>query len=291
VIYGCNFLCSYCIVPYRRGKEISRPFDEIVDEVRRLAAQDVKEVTLLGQTVNAYGHDLPDGRDLADLLIAVDSVPGIERVRFLTSHPKFFSDKLIHTIAELPGLCEHVNLPIQAGDNEVLRRMRRTYTHEIYRDRIALIRDTIPGVTLATDIIVGFPGETDEQFDNTLQLLNDIEFDKVHVAMYSPRPGTLSARWEDDIPHDVKHARHQQIERIQERVSAAKLRALVGETREILVDGFAKGRWRGRTRGNQLVFFDAPGDWLGQFVDVRVTSSMTWYLLGEPVSVRAAPAS
>jgi tRNA-2-methylthio-N6-dimethylallyladenosine synthase len=291
VIYGCNFLCSYCIVPYRRGKEISRPFDEIVDEVRRLAAQNVKEVTLLGQTVNAYGHDLPDGRDLADLLVAVDSVPGIERVRFLTSHPKFFSDKLIHAIAQLPGLCEHVNLPIQAGDNEVLRRMRRTYTHEIYRDRIALIRDTIPGVTLATDIIVGFPGETDEQFDNTLRLLNDIEFDKVHVAMYSPRPGTLSARWEDDIPHDVKHARHQQIERIQERVSAAKLRALVGQTREILVDGFAKGRWRGRTRGNQLVFFDAPGDWLGQFVDVRITSSMTWYLLGEPVSVRAASAS
>ena len=288
VIYGCNFLCSYCIVPYRRGKEHSRPFDEIVAEVWRLAAQGVKEVTLLGQTVNAYGHDLPDGRDLADLLTTVDSVPGIQRVRFLTSHPKFFSDKLIRAIADLPGLCEHVNLPIQAGDNEVLRRMRRTYTQEIYRDRIALIRETIPGVTLATDIIVGFPGETDEQFANTLQLLNDLEFDKVHVAMYSPRPGTLSARWTDDIPHEVKHARHQQIERVQERVSAAKLRALVGATREILVDGFAKGRWRGRTRGNQLVFFDAPGDWLGQFVEVRVASSMTWYVLGEPVSVRAA---
>ena len=290
IIYGCNFLCSYCIVPYRRGKEISRPFDEVVAEVHRLAAQGVKEVTLLGQTVNAYGHDLPDGRDLADLLEAVDATPGIERVRFLTSHPKFFADKLVHAIADLPTLCEHVNLPVQAGDNEVLRRMRRTYTTEHYRDRIATIRATIPRVTLATDIIVGFPGETDEQFANTYQLLEELEFDKVHVAMYSPRPGTLSARWEDDIPHAVKHARHQAIERLQERVSHRKLAALVGETREILVDGFAKGRWRGRTRGNTLVFFDAPGDWLGQFVDVRITSATTWYTLGEPVAVRAAMA-
>jgi tRNA-2-methylthio-N6-dimethylallyladenosine synthase len=283
IIYGCNFLCSYCIVPYRRGKEISRPFDDIVEEVERLAARGVREITLLGQTVNAYGHDLPDGRDLADLLTAVDAVPGVERLRFLTSHPKFFSDKLIDTMAALPSICEHVNLPVQAGDNEVLRRMRRTYTSEHYRDRIARIRATIPGVTVSTDIIVGFPGETDEQFENTMALLRDIEFDKVHVAMYSPRPGTLSARWEDDIPHDVKHARHQAIERLQEEVSARKYRALMGQTREILVDGFAKGRWRGRTRGNQLVFFDAPGDWLGQTVDVEITESTTWYLLARPL--------
>lgn len=290
IIYGCNFVCSYCIVPYRRGRETSRPFNDIVDEVTRLGASGVKEVTLLGQTVNAYGHDLPDGRDLADLLTAVNDVPGIERVRFLTSHPKYFSDKLIHAIADLPKLCEHVNLPVQAGDNEVLRRMRRTYTHEHYRDRIAMIRETIPGVTLATDIIVGFPGETDEQFENTLQLLEDIQFDKVHVAMYSPRPGTLSARWEDDIPHEVKHARHQAIERIQERVSLASHQAMVGKREEILVDGFAKGRWRGRTRGNTLVFFDATGDWLGQTVDVEITTATTWYVLGEPVAVVATPA-
>jgi len=285
IIYGCNFVCSYCIVPYRRGREISRPFDEIVDEVRRLAAQGVREVTLLGQTVNAYGHDLPDGRDLADLLRAVDAIDGIERLRFLTSHPKYFSDKLIETIAELPSACEHVNLPVQAGNNEILRRMRRTYTQEHYRDRIAKIRGTIPGVTLSTDIIVGFPGETDEQFQDTLDLLRDMDFEKVHVAMYSPRPGTLSSRWADDIPHDVKHARHQAVERLQEEISARKFRHMVGEHREILVDGFAKGRWRGRTRGNQLVFFEATGDWLGQLVDVRITEATTWYVLAEPVKV------
>jgi tRNA-2-methylthio-N6-dimethylallyladenosine synthase len=287
IIYGCNFVCSYCIVPYRRGRETSRPFDDIVDEVTRLGRAGVREVTLLGQTVNAYGHDLPDGRDLADLLTAVNDVPGIERVRFLTSHPKYFSDKLIHAIADLPKLCEHVNLPVQAGDNEILRRMRRTYTQEHYRDRIAMIRDTIPNVTLATDIIVGFPGETDEQFENTLRLLEDIEFDKVHVAMYSPRPGTLSSRWEDDIPHDVKHARHQAVERIQERVSLASHQRMLGKREEVLVDGFAKGRWRGRTRGNTLVFFDATGDWLGQTVDIEITTANTWYLLGEPVAVAA----
>jgi len=287
IIYGCNFVCSYCIVPYRRGRETSRPFDDIVDEVTRLGRAGVKEVTLLGQTVNAYGHDLPDGRDLADLLTAVNGVPGIERVRFLTSHPKYFSDKLIHAIADLPNLCEHVNLPVQAGDNEILRRMRRTYTQEHYRDRIAMIRDTIPNVTLATDIIVGFPGETAEQFENTLRLLEDIEFDKVHVAMYSPRPGTLSARWEDDIPPEVKHARHQAVERIQERVSLESHQRMLGKREEVLVDGFAKGRWRGRTRGNTLVFFDATGDWLGQTVDVEITTANTWYLLGEPVAVAA----
>ncbi len=286
IIYGCNFVCSYCIVPYRRGREVSRPLDDIVAEVAKLAAAGIQEVTLLGQTVNAYGHDLEDGRDLADLLGAIDAIPGIERLRFLTSHPKFFSDRLIQSIADLPSVCEHVNLPVQAGDNEILRRMRRTYTNEIYRERIEKIRSTIPNVTISTDIIVGFPGETDEQFESTLELIQDIAFDKVHVAMYSPRPGTLSARWEDDIPHPVKHERHQAIEALQAEISAAKFRGLLGAKREILVDGRARGRWRGRTRGNQLVFFDATGDWTGQFVDVEITKTTTWYALGEPVALR-----
>lgn len=282
IIYGCNFVCSYCIVPYRRGREISRPFDEIVSEVSEMARRGVKEVTLLGQTVNAYGHDLPGDVELSDLLRSVNGLDGIERIRFLTSHPKYFTDRLIDTMAECEKICEHVNLPVQAGDNDVLRRMRRTYTVEHYRDRIQRIRDTIPGVTLSTDIIVGFPGETAEQFEGTLDLLRDIRFEKVHQAMYSPRPGTLSSRWEDEVPADEKRRRHQAIESLQTDISAELNQRYEGRILEVLVDGKQRGRWRGRSRGNTLVFFDAPGDWLGETVNVRVTEPKTWYLLGEP---------
>lgn len=288
VIYGCNFVCSYCIVPYRRGRERSRPMDQVVAEVEKLAARGVREVTLLGQTVNAYGHDLPDRPDLADLLARVHEVEGIERIRFLTSHPKYFTDKLIRAVAELPKVCEHVNLPVQAGDDEVLRRMRRNYTVAEYRERIARIRELIPDVTLSTDIIVGFPGETEEQFMNTYRLLEEIRFDKVHVAMYSRRPGTLSARWPDDVPREEKRRRHRAIEQLQERIARERNQRYLGQTVEILVDGLARGRWRGRTRGNTLVFFDAPGEWRGRFVQVRITHASPWYLLGEPVSAEGA---
>ncbi len=291
VIYGCNFVCSYCIVPYRRGRERSRPVEQVVAEVERLAARGVREVTLLGQTVNAYGHDLPGQPDLADLLARVHEVDGIERIRFLTSHPKYFSDKLIRAVAELPKVCEHVNLPVQAGDDEVLRRMRRNYTVDEYRERIARIRELIPDVTLSTDIIVGFPGETEEQFMNTYRLLEEIRFDKVHVAMYSPRPGTLSARWVDDVPREEKRRRHRAIEQLQERIARERNARYLGQTVEILVDGMARGRWRGRTRGNTLVFFEAPGNWKGRFVRVRVTETSPWYLLGEPVAVESEVAA
>jgi tRNA-2-methylthio-N6-dimethylallyladenosine synthase len=283
IIYGCNFLCSYCIVPYRRGKERSRPLDEIVREVERLVGQGVREVTLLGQTVNAYGHDLPEKPGLADLLRTVDAIPGLDRLRFLTSHPKYMSDEIIDAMADLPTVCEHMNLPVQAGDNEVLRRMRRTYTADLWQDRIAYTRQRMPGVTVATDIIVGFPGETEEQFQHTLDVLEAARCDKVHVAMYSPRPGTLSARWEDDIPHDEKHRRHQAVEQLQERVCTELNAKHLGETVEVLVDKQAKGRWTGRTRGMTLVHFADDRDLMGKLVNVKITDSSPWYLMGEAI--------
>ncbi|HET7055081.1 MAG TPA: tRNA (N6-isopentenyl adenosine(37)-C2)-methylthiotransferase MiaB [Thermomicrobiales bacterium] len=280
IIYGCNFLCSYCIVPYRRGKERSRPLADIVLEVEGLVRQGVKDVTLLGQTVNAYGHDLPEETTLAALLRAVDAIPGLDRLRFLTSHPKYMTDELIDTMAGLPSICEHLNLPVQAGDNEVLKRMRRTYTADLWRDRIAYARSKMPGLTVATDIIVGFPGERADQFQNTLDLLEEVGCDKVHVAMYSPRPGTLSARWEDDIPHDEKHRRHQAVEKLQERILTERNSHRVGEVYEVLIDTQQKGRWTGRTRGNLLVHVDSHLNLLGRNVPVRITESSPWYLIG-----------
>ena len=285
IIYGCNFLCSYCIVPYRRGKERSRPLDEIVREVETLVARGIREVTLLGQTVNAYGHDLKETPGLDDLLRAVDAIPGLARLRFLTSHPKYMSDAIIDTMAELPSVCEHMNLPVQAGDDEVLRRMRRTYSRDYWLDRIQYTRQQMPTSTIATDIIVGFPGETEAQFLQTFDLLEQARCDKVHLAMYSPRPGTLSARWEDDIPHEEKHRRHRELEKLQERIQTATSQARLGDRVEVLVERRAKGRWTGRTRGNTLVHFDDERELAGKLIDVRVTTASPWFLLGEPVSV------
>ncbi|HEX5504841.1 MAG TPA: tRNA (N6-isopentenyl adenosine(37)-C2)-methylthiotransferase MiaB [Thermomicrobiales bacterium] len=285
IIFGCNYVCSYCIIPYRRGTERSRPLQSVVGEAWMLAKRGVRELTLLGQTVNAYGHDLPGAPDLADLLAAVNDVEGIERIRFLTSHPRKMTTKLIRAVADLPRVCEHINLPVQAGHDETLKRMRRNYTVDDYRRAIAEIRDTIPGVTIATDIIVGFAGETAEHFRGTLDLLAELEFDVVHAAMYSPRPRTIASRWEDDVPHEEKLRRHQAVEALQAGIAERKKARLLGGVREVLVDGQAKGRWRGRTRGNQLVFFDAPGaarDWVGRLVDVRVTETHPWYVVGAP---------
>ncbi|MFN8515997.1 MAG: tRNA (N6-isopentenyl adenosine(37)-C2)-methylthiotransferase MiaB [Chloroflexia bacterium] len=284
IIFGCNYVCSYCIIPYRRGKERSRPLQSAVGEAWMLAKRGVREITLLGQTVNAYGHDLPGTPDLADLLAAIDGVEGIERIRFLTSHPQKMTSKLIRAVAELPHVCEHINLPVQAGHDITLRRMRRNYTTDDYRRVIHEIRETIPNVTIATDIIVGFSGETEEHFQGTLDLLAELELDVVHVAMYSPRPKTIASRWDDDIAQEEKHRRHQAVERLQEGIATKKKAALLGGTHEVLVDGQQKGRWRGRTRGNQLVFFAAPGeerDWLGKLVQVRVTETHAWHVIGE----------
>ncbi|MBX3069997.1 MAG: tRNA (N6-isopentenyl adenosine(37)-C2)-methylthiotransferase MiaB [Thermomicrobiales bacterium] len=283
IIYGCNFLCSYCIVPYRRGKERSRPMAEIVSEVEHLVQRGVRDVTLLGQTVNAWGHDLDGDAGLADLLRAVDGVEGLERLRFLTSHPKYMGDDILEAMADLPTACEHLNLPVQAGNNDVLKRMRRTYTVDLWVDRIQKARELMPGLTVATDIIVGFPGETDEQFDDTLTVLREAELDKVHVAMYSPRPGTLSARWEDDVPADVKHARHTAVEQQQHDISERLNQKRLGESVEVLFDSFNKGRWGGRSRGNTLVHVEDSRPLLGKMADIRITETTPWYVMGSVV--------
>ena len=283
IIHGCNFLCAYCIVPYRRGRETSRSKDAIVREVERLVTEGVREVTLLGQTVNAWGHDLPEKQSLAELLRAVDAIPGLERLRYLTSHPMYMTDELFDTMAELPTLCEHLNLPVQAGDNDVLRRMRRRYTRDLWLERLGYARSVMPDLTVATDIIVGFPGETEEQFLQTYAMLEEARCEKVHLAMYSPRPGTLSARWEDDVSHEEKHRRHQVLEKLQERIGTEINSTRLGTTEGVLVEGRNKGRWSGRTRGNTLVHIDAAtdDDLLGKLVDVRITSTTPWFMLGE----------
>ncbi len=292
IIHGCNQFCSYCIVPYRRGRERSHPIAEVVADVEAAAASGAKEVTLLGQNVDAYGRDLPERPGLADLLAAVDAVPGLARLRFLTSHPRHMSDGLIRAVADLPKVCEHINLPVQSGDDDILRAMRRGYSRQEYLELTARIRAAIPDASLSTDVIVGFPGETDEQFRHTYDLLAEIGFDVVHVAMYSPRPGTAAAEMADDVPAEEKKRRLLLVEELQERLVGTANAFLVGNTVEVLVEGHKGGKWFGRTRSNKLVFFTASGNWLGWLGPVEITSSTAWSLQGAPASASpgAAPA-
>ena len=281
IIHGCDKFCSFCIIPYRRGREVSRPVEEVVDEAVHLVRRGVKQITLLGQNVDSYGHDLPGSIDLGDLLAAVNAVEGLDRVRFLTSHPNDMSDSIIDAVADLDKVCEHVNLPFQAGDDEVLAKMRRGYTNAEYRERIARIRERIPNVSLATDLIVGFCGETAEQFDRTADLVRDVGFDKVHAAAYSTRPGTISARlMEDDVPADEKQRRLKVIEEVQESVATGINAKLLHTTQQVLVEGRRKGRWFGRNRNDKLIFFDHTDDLKGQLVDIRIERTSPWSLQG-----------
>jgi tRNA-2-methylthio-N6-dimethylallyladenosine synthase len=300
VIYGCNYTCSYCIVPLRRGKEQSRPVAEIVEEIKGYVRRGVREVTLLGQTIDAYGHDLPGRPDLADLFYAVNEIEGLWRIRFLTSHPKMMSYKMIKAAADLPKVCEYFNLPVQAGDDAILKAMKRPYTVAFYEKLAATVRETVPGVALSTDIIVGFPGETDEQFRHTYELLERIRFNEVHVAAYSPRPGTLAETYEDNVPLEVKRERLQAVERLQEGIASAYSQALIGQDLEILVEGREKGKWKGRSRTNKPVFFDSPRgpeydglDWTGKLVDITIETAGPWSLVGRvagtPPSRRSLP--
>jgi tRNA-2-methylthio-N6-dimethylallyladenosine synthase len=282
IVLGCSHACTYCIIPYRRGPERSRPVEEIVVEAESLAAQGVKEITLLGQIVDRYGLDLSDKSTLASLLRRLHEIEGLERIRFLTSHPNWMTDELLDTVAALPKVCEHIEVPVQAGDDEVLVRMRRGYTADDYRSLIASIRERIPGVSIATDIIVGFPGETEAQFQHTYDLLAQLRLDKAHIARYSPRPQTLAARrFPDDVPQEEKERRRKALDELQAEIVGEINARLLGETVEVLVEGRRKGRWWGRTRTDKLVFFEDEQDWRGRLAQVHLTWTGPWSLIGK----------
>jgi tRNA-2-methylthio-N6-dimethylallyladenosine synthase len=264
--------------------ERSRSVGEIVAHVRSLAKQGVKEVTLLGQIVDRYGKDIADGPDLANLLRVVHDTAeetGVERIRFLTSHPNWMTDKLLDTVAELPRVMPHIEVPVQAGDDQVLENMKRGYTTEQYRRLIERIRSRIPEVAINTDIIVGFCGETDEQFQRTYDLLEELKLDKVHLARYSPRPNTVSARrMDDDVPEEEKKRRHELLDDQQARITAVINGRWLGKTVQVLVEDNHKGKWRGRTPQNKLVFFEDSGDWRGKLAEVEITWTGPWSMQG-----------
>ncbi|MBX3064433.1 MAG: MiaB/RimO family radical SAM methylthiotransferase [Anaerolineae bacterium] len=294
IVYGCSHACSFCIIPFRRGIERSRSVGEIVAEVRSLARQGVREVTLLGQIVDRYGKDIPDGPDLADLLRIVHDagVPeGIERIRFLTSHPNWMTDKLLDTVAELPHIMPHIEVPVQAGDDDVLVRMKRGYTQEQYRRLVEKIRARIPDVAINTDIIVGFCGETEAQFEQTYNLLNELKLDKVHLAKYSPRPHTLSSRsMEDDVPEDEKERRRVLIDDMQAGICAEINARQLGQIVPILVEEQQGNKWRGRTPQNKLVFFeDDSRNYHGEVVNVEIVWTGPWSMQGRLPGSGAQP--
>ncbi len=284
IIHGCDKFCSFCIIPYRRGREISRTVDEVVFETKQLTQKGVKEITLLGQNVDSYGHDLPGKPDLGDLLTALNELENLERIRFLTSHPNDMSDHIIDSVANLNKVCEHINLPFQAGDDTVLNNMRRGYTNYHYRDLIDKIRSRIPNVSLSTDLIVGFCGETDVQFEKSLQLIEDIRFDKLHAASYSTRKGTISDRMmTDDVPLETKKKRLEIIETVQKDILTESNASLVGETFEILVEGRKRGKWFGRNRNDKLIYFQSEAARKGEMINVIIVDSSPWSLSGTKI--------
>lgn len=284
IVYGCSHACSFCIIPQKRGIERSRPVGSIAAEVRSLVAQGVKEVMLLGQIVDRYGTDIEDGPTLADLFRVISGIDGLERIRFLTSHPNYMTDEILHAIADLPKVMPQIEVPIQAGSNDVLKNMKREYTREQYRDLIHRIRTIVPDAAINCDIIVGFPGETAAQFQETYDILAELRLSKVHLARYSPRPGTVSdRRMEDDVPDEEKRRRYQLIEALQKRISEEQMTQWLDQELSVLVEELHKGRWRGRTPQGKLIFFDDSRDLKGEMVTVRVTHTGPWSLSGEAV--------
>jgi tRNA-2-methylthio-N6-dimethylallyladenosine synthase len=286
VIHGCDKFCTYCIVPYRRGREKSRTIEDIRNEVEHYCARGVKEVTLLGQTVEAYGQDLAPGDDLlarpdlGDLMRAIQDVPGLERIRFLTSYPKDMTARIIDAVAELPSVCENFNIPVQSGDDAVLVRMRRGYALDEYLEKFEMVRARMPEAAMVTDIIVGFCGETDAEFQHTYDLLARLRFDKVHVAAYSPRPGTIAHRtMADDVSAEAKQERLRAVEQLEARVAAEINQRFLDTEQQVLVESRREGRWSGRNRPGKLVHFEGDAE-IGQMVDVRIEHATAWSLQG-----------
>ncbi|MBV8430269.1 MAG: tRNA (N6-isopentenyl adenosine(37)-C2)-methylthiotransferase MiaB [Solirubrobacterales bacterium] len=282
---GCNCVCSYCIVPSTRGREVSRPASELVAEVEQLAADGVREVTLLGQNVNSYGRDLPGEErvSFAQLLELADAVPGIERIRYTSPHPKDMREDVIRAHAELPALCEHIHLPLQSGSSPVLKRMRRTYTRERYLDRVAVIREHVPDCALTTDIIVGFPGETDEDFALTLEVAEQVGYDGAFTFIYSPRRGTEAADMPAQVPHEIKVARMERLVEVIQRRARERAQRFLGRTLEVLVEGPSRtdpDRLRGRSRHNKVVNFIGLAS-PGELAEVEITGATSQTLTGE----------
>jgi len=281
IIYGCNHVCTFCIIPYRRGRERSRSIGEIAAEVRALVKQGVKEIKLLGQIVDRYGYDAGDDPRLPDLLRVVHDIEGLERIRFLTSHPLYLTDELLDAIAALPKVCEHIEVPVQAGDDAMLAKMKRGYTVDDYRALVTKIRARVPNVSIATDIIVGMCGETEAQFLGTYNLLKELELDVAHVAMFSPRPNTVAARWDDDVPPEEKERRRKVIDDLQTEIVAKINARFLGQTAEVLVEEKTKNRWKGRTGNNKLVFFeDDTREWKGKLARVKIEWTGPWSMIG-----------
>lgn len=291
VVHGCDKFCTFCIIPYRRGRETSRSIEDLTREIAVISERGVKEVTLLGQNVDSYGQDLSPRRDLADLLEAVNDLPHIERIRFLTSHPNDMSRKIIEAVRDVPKVCENINLPFQAGSNRVLADMRRGYTREQYLERIALIRGILPDATLTTDVIVGFPTETEAEFEESLDILEQVRFAKVHSYTFSMRPQSYASRkMEDTLPVREKKRRLGILNDLQKRIQEEDNGALVGRKFEILVDSHKDGKASGRTRGDKLVYIDDPEQELriGRMTDVKVVDATPWSLRAEAIPLLVA---
>ncbi|MCV9887742.1 tRNA (N6-isopentenyl adenosine(37)-C2)-methylthiotransferase MiaB [Metabacillus halosaccharovorans] len=286
IMYGCDKFCTYCIVPYTRGKERSRRPEEIIQEVRHLAAQGYQEITLLGQNVNAYGKDFEDIEyGLGDLMDEIHKID-IPRIRFTTSHPRDFDDHLIEVLAKGGNLLDHIHLPVQSGSSEILKIMARKYSRESYLELVGKIKEAMPNASLTTDIIVGFPNETDEQFEETLSLYREVEFDSAYTFIYSPREGTPAAKMKDNVPMEVKKERLQRLNAVVNEISAKKLKAYEGQIVDVLVEGESKNNpevLAGYTEKSKLVNFRAPKSAIGKIVKVKITKAKTWTLDGEMV--------